>query len=120
MLGCWVWELLSSEGPSLGLHLNAAKCEWSWLDPNCNKPCPIRVQGDEKSQIAWVPTAEIQMLGVPLGSDEKAAAYVEGKLFGKLTTMVNRLTDFDDVQAAFFLLRVSFTIVRATRFMRTT
>ena len=54
---------------------------------------------------------EIQMLGVPLGSDEKVAAFVEGKLFGKLTSMVNR---------AFFLLRVSFTIVRATHFMRST
>ena len=34
--------------------------------------------------------------------------------------MVNRLADFDDIQAAFFLLRTSFNIVRATHFMRTT
>ena len=34
-------------------------------------PCPIRVRGDESSQISWVPTEEIQMLGVPLGCDEK-------------------------------------------------
>src|ERR1051325_2364431 len=30
------------------------------------------------------------------------------------------LVDFDDTQSAFFLLRVSFTIVRAVHFMRTT
>ena len=30
------------------------------------------------------------------------------------------MADFDDTQAAFFLLRTSFTIVRATHFMRTT
>jgi len=60
------------------------------------------------------------MLGVPMGSDEKAAAYVEGKLFSRLSAMVNRLVDFDDTQSAFFLLRVSFTIVRAVHFMRTT
>ena len=60
------------------------------------------------------------MLGVPLGSDEKAAAYVKRKLLGKLTTMVNRLADFNDIQSAFFLLRTSFNIVKATHFMRTT
>ena len=35
------------------------------------------------------------MLGVPLGSDQKAAAYVEKKLLGKLTGIVNKLADFD-------------------------
>ncbi len=60
------------------------------------------------------------MLGVPLGSDEKVAAYVESKLFSRLSAMVNRLVEFDDTQSAFFLLRVSFTIVRAVHFMRTT
>ena len=60
------------------------------------------------------------MLGVPLGSDERVASYVESKLFGKLPEMVDRLTEFDDIQSAFFLLRVSFTIVRAVHFMRTT
>ena len=69
-------------------------------------PCPIRVQGgDENQQIELVPTDEIQMLGVPLGSDEKAAIYVEKKLLGRLKSMVDRLADFDDIQSAFFLAR---------------
>ena len=34
--------------------------------------------------------------------------------------MVDRLADFDGMQSAFFLLRTSFSIVRATHFMRTT
>ena len=34
--------------------------------------------------------------------------------------MVTRLAEFDDMQSAFYLLRVSFSIVRATHFMRTT
>jgi len=34
--------------------------------------------------------------------------------------MVDRLSDFNDIQSAFFLLRISFSIVRATHFMRTT
>jgi hypothetical protein len=38
----------------------------------------------------------------------------------KLKSMVDRLADFDDIQSALFLLRTSFSIVRATHFMRTT
>src|SRR6185312_11485142 len=34
-----IWALLLQECPKLGLELNPAKCEWSWLD-NCTKPCP--------------------------------------------------------------------------------
>src|SRR4051812_40461695 len=40
-----VWEILKARGPALGLHLNPSKCEWSWLDPNCVLPCPIRLDG---------------------------------------------------------------------------
>ena len=90
------------------------------MDPKCKKPCPISVPGGAEKQLTLVPTDEIQMLGVPLGSDEKAAAYVEKKLLHKLSVMVDRLCDFDDMQSAFFLLRTSFSIVRATHFMRTT
>ena len=102
-----VLNMLLVESPKLGLQLNPAKCEWSWLDPSCSVPCPIRVQGgDENQQIELVPTDEIQMLGVPLDSDEKTAIYVEKKLLGRLKSMVDRLADFDDMQSAFSLLRV--------------
>ena len=87
--------------------------------PQVQAMSDFRSGGAEK-QVALVPTDEIQMLGVPLGSDEKAAAFVEKKLLHKLSVMVERLSDFDDMQSAFFLLRTSFSIVRATHFMRTT
>jgi hypothetical protein len=115
-----IWNMLLEGSPKLGLELNPTKCEWSWLDPGCIAPCPIHVQGGKEKQIELVPTNEIQMLRVPLGSDEKAAAYIEKKLLGRLKSMVDRLADFDDIQSAFFLLRTSFSIVRATHFMRTT
>jgi hypothetical protein len=115
-----VWDLLATNGPKVGLHLNPAKCEWSWLDSSCSDPCPISVSGRKEDKISLVPTDEIQMLGVPLGSSGKVAEYVEKKLFSKLGLMVDRLCGFDDSQSAFFLLRVSFSIVRATHFMRTT
>ena len=116
-----VWDLLQSRGPELGLHLNPSKCEWSWLDPDCKEPCPIMLHGvAQENQVKLIPHAEIQMLGVPLGSDIFVSGFVEKKLLGRLQDTVNRLVDFEDTQAATYLLRVSFSIVRAVHFMRTT
>jgi hypothetical protein len=60
------------------------------------------------------------MLGVPLGSDAFVSEFVEKKLLGRLLSTVNKLVDFEDSQAATYLLRVSYSIVRAVHFMRTT
>jgi hypothetical protein len=60
------------------------------------------------------------MLGVPLGSDAFVSEFVEKKLLGRLLSTVNRLVEFEDTQAATYLLRVSYSIVRAVHFMRTT
>ena len=65
-----VWEILKTDGPPLGLHLNPTKCEWSWLNTECSLPCPLE-------QVTLVPTSKIQMLGVPLGADGFVADYVE-------------------------------------------
>ena len=45
---------------------------------------------------------------------------MDGKLLGRLQETVNRLVEFEDTQAATYLLRVSYSIVRAVHFMRTT
>src|SRR5690348_16908742 len=37
------WDLISSKGPLIGLHLNPAKCEWTWLDPLARRPSPAPV-----------------------------------------------------------------------------
>ena len=58
-----VWEILKNGGVPLGLELNSKKCEWSWLNPDCNLVCPI-------DGVPITPTSEIQILGVPLGSQE--------------------------------------------------
>ena len=59
------------------------------------------------------------MLGVPLGCDEFVAGFVDKKL-GRLQNTVDKLVDFEDSQASSYLLRVSYSIVRAVHFMRTT
>jgi hypothetical protein len=60
------------------------------------------------------------MLGVPLGSGAFVSSFVEKKLLGRLQDTVDRLVEFEDTQAASYLLRVSYSIVRAVHFMRTT
>ena len=55
----------------------------------------------------------------PLG-DEFVSGFVEKKLLGRLQKTVDSLVDFEDSQAASYLLRVSYSIVRAVHFMRTT
>ena len=77
-----VWDLLVTEGPKVGLHLNPAKCEWSWLNSSCEAPCPILVgAGRQEDQISLVPTDEIQMLRVPLGCNSKWRNMLRGSCF---------------------------------------
>ena len=108
-----VWEILKTDGPALGLVLNPAKCEWSWLNASRSDPCPI-------DQVELVPTSKIQMLGVPLGSDEFVASFVAKELLPTSRSVAQKLMEFDDAQAAMYLLRLSYGIVRANHFMRTT
>jgi hypothetical protein len=67
-----------------------------------------------------VPHREIQMLGVPLGDDAFVSGFVEKRLIGKLFDTIDKLVNFEDSQAASYLLRVSYSIVRAVHFMRHT
>jgi hypothetical protein len=56
-----VWEILKTRGPAFGLH--PSKCEWSWSDPKCTTPCPIRLDNvAEKDQVKLVPTARFRCL----------------------------------------------------------
>jgi hypothetical protein len=107
------WDILRTKGPALGLHVNPPKCEWSWLDPSCTAPCPLE-------GVALVPSSQVSMLGVPLGSDAFCASFVEGRLLPRLKDGLTRLESFNDSQSAMFLLRTSYGIVRANHFMRTT
>ena len=76
-------------------------------------PCPLE-------QVILVPTSQVQMLGVPLGSDGFVSEYVEGKLLSNAVKVMSKLAAFEDPQAAMYLLRLSYGIVRANHFMRTT
>lgn len=67
-----------------------------------------------------VETDKIQILGVPLGSAEFAYEYVENELLPTAQKVMAKLANFEDSQTAMYLLRLSYSIVRANHFMRTT
>ena len=100
-----VWELLKVKGPPLGLHLNPAKCEWSWLRSGRVDPVPV-------PDVPLIPIDRVFMLGVPLGSDAFCAGFVDKELLSSLPKTLGLLSEFEDSQAAFYLLRVSYSIVR--------
>src|SRR3569832_1415384 len=83
------------------------------LNPKCRDPCPLE-------RVALVETSKIQILGVPLGSAEFAYQYVEGELLPTAQKVMAKLAGFEDSQIAMYLLRLSYSIVRANHFMRTT
>ena len=58
--------------------------------------------------------------GVPLGSDNFVSDFVQRELLPTTVRVTERLIDFEDPQAALYLLRLSYGIVRANHFMRTT
>ena len=60
------------------------------------------------------------MLGVPLGSDEFVANYVKDGLLPATEKVTTKLSQFEDSQSAMYLLRLSYGIIRANHFMRTT
>ena len=83
--------------------------------------CPLNSDDvPEANHVKMVPHSEIQMLGVPLGNDVFVADFVEKGLLSNIKSTVDRLVEFEDTQSACYLLRVSFSIVRAVHFMRTT
>lgn len=108
-----VWDILRKKGPMIGLILNPSKCEWSWLNRTCIDPVPL-------DGVQYVETDKIQMLGVPLGSDEFVATHVGKELLPVAKDVLGKLADFEDSQIAMYLLRLSYGIIRANHFMRTT
>jgi len=112
------WDIIRSRGPGLGLHPNASKCEWIWLGSS-RAPCPL-YSGPSPSAIPVTPLDDLSILGVPLGPPDIVSAFISKKLFDNLCPLYEKLVAFEDTQSASFLLRVSFSSVRATHFMRTT
>src|SRR6185312_14190240 len=114
-----VWDIIRLKGPTAGLTPNPDKCEWIWLDRSRSSSCPL-VSGVLSSKIPVTSLADFAILGVPLGPPDTVSPVVRKKLLDGIHPLLEKLTAFEDSQAASFLLRVSFSAVRANHFMRTT
>ena len=129
------WDIVCKMGPRRGMFPNITKTECSWLDRTNTEACPIvthifDADGEyvldsagapvlADNDITLVPTDEIQILGVPIGSTAAILAHVRKKLNdGKTGKILAQLCDFDSPQVASFLLRTSYCSVKATHFQR--
>ena len=111
------WKIMARDGTlpqAFPVRVDVAR-------PRVHGPLPDPAQGcGSEDQVKLVPHDHIEMLGVPLGSVKFNSEFVEKKLMKRLSRTVTALSEFEDSQAAFYLLRVSYSIVRAVHFMRTT
>ena len=102
----------------MGLYLNPSKCEWTWLDPECKDLCPIQLKGVGGRRSGQVSAAR------PHRDARRASGKCEIQLRVRgeeaHEAAVTAISEFEDSQAAFYLLRVSYSIVWAVHFMRTT
>jgi len=96
-------KILASKGSTAWVVLNPKKCEWSWLNSKRKEQCPL-----EKEGVLLVPTEEICILGVPLGSSSWSAAFVKKGLFSRVKVAMERLKNLNGSQSALYLLRVSY------------
>ena len=111
------WKLIQERGPNWGCTSTLPSASGRGSTRSA-RTCPIQLEGvGPEGQVKLVPHDHIEMLGVPLGSSEWNSNYVKGDLLLRLEGAVDLLTEFEDSQAAFFLLRVSYSIVH---FMRMT
>jgi len=67
-----VFELLRSEGPAVGLHLNVAKNEIWWPSRPESDPFPAKVER--------VSNCGVKLLGAPIGTKEFTTEFVSKKL----------------------------------------
>ena len=77
--------------------------------PRVQRACPIELVHAQNPD-AWSPSR----------SDPFVADHVERELLPTTEKVTQQLVEFEDTQSAMYLLRLSFGIVRANHFMRTT
>ena len=94
-------QLLESEGPALGLHLNAAKCELVWLG---------RIPANHGFPAAFAEKKRhldnFELLGAPIGDAEHTRRFVEATVLEKARASWSVLALLEnDAQVVYSLLR---------------
>ena len=110
-----VFDLLSTEGPALGLHLNPGKSSiWCGSDP------PSHIDGMDPLLRGVPPAAAagFHLLGAPIGDIPFSRDAVEDRI-GKIAEIFDRLHEINDAQTEFALLRSCFSLPKLTYCLRT-
>ena len=100
-------EILSTELPKIGLHLNPSKSEWITSSD---------IKGPEGVPIT--PKDQLIILGVPLGSKEFCLSYLDGIIHSN-STIAEKLLNLDDSQISMWLFRFGISFASIVHLLRT-
>ena len=98
------WQIIQNVAPGLGLDLNLSKCE---LVPTAadHSACDLtRFPPDLKRNL----TGCFKLLGVPIGTADHVASYMQHKRVDSLKQMLDQTPLLEDAQVAHRLLGVCF------------
>ena len=101
------WEILSSELPKIGLHLNPSKSEWI-TSSNINGP----------EGVPLTPKDELIILGVPLGSKEFCLSFLDRIILSN-SKIAEKLSNLDDSQISLWLFRYGISLSSIVHLIRT-
>lgn len=105
-----VFEMLQSEGPVLGLHLNVQKNEIWWPSRPDADPFPAEVDR--------VANDGVKLLGAPIGSRPFTTEFVKKKLKA-LEAVHKLLREVDNAQVEFGLFRGCLSYNKINHLLRT-
>jgi hypothetical protein len=101
------WDILSTELPKIGLHLNPNKSEWI-TSSNINGPEGVPITAKN----------EIIILGVPLGSNEFCLSFLD-RIIQSNIAIAEKLVNLDDSQISLWLFRYGITFGSIVHLIRT-
>ena len=108
------YEIISTYGPPLGLHLNPTKCELVW----CTGRAPL--DDPFPHNIARYRGTNLDMLGAAIGDEMHCCDWVGKKVTKKAVPVLDNLSLLEDPQTEFILLNYCINFCRMVFFIRTT
>ena len=105
------FQIIATEGPALGLHVNHSKCELWWPRPNEHMQ-------DFPAEIKRITTSGVALLGSAVGSGEFAAADLSQRV-SKVLTQMQDLQALQNSQIQLCLLRLCLGVPQLVWAMRT-
>ena len=103
-----VWDVLTTQGPPRGFHVNARKC----------KNITIQGEAQKLGDLEPEPSSNLVVLGSPVGDAEFTAKHVQ-RVFARADLVLEALPKLGDGQTGLLLLRNYASYCRCVQMMRT-